>query len=71
MRFILWITLKVLTTMENNVMKEGKSTILKYGNKVYVYIPYSISIDSAFPFKKGDRVTIKIVDDKVIIEKEQ
>ena len=50
-------------------MKEAKSSILKYGNKVYVYIPLLISADSAFPFKKGDKVNVKIVDDSLLVEK--
>ena len=51
-------------------MKEGKSTILKYGNKIYVYVPYAVAIDSAFPFKKGDIITIKIVNNELVIAKE-
>lgn len=52
-------------------MKEGKSTVLQYGNKIYIYVPYALAIDSAFPFKKGDRVTIKIINNKLIVEKEK
>jgi hypothetical protein len=50
-------------------MKEAQSSVLKYGNKVYVYIPLLISSDSAFPFEKGEKVNIKIVDNGLKVEK--
>jgi hypothetical protein len=50
-------------------MKEAKSSILKYGNKVYIYVPFVVSSDSTFPFKKGQKVKVKITDDKLLIEK--
>jgi len=50
-------------------MKEGKSSVLKYGNKMFIYIPLLVSSDSAFPFKKGEKVNVKIVDDSLLVEK--
>ena len=52
-------------------MKEGKSKVIKRKNKVWIYIPILVSSDSAFPFKKGDMVKIRIVDDKLVVEKEE
>lgn len=52
---------------------EAKATITgnKEGTRLRIYIPTVISMDSAFPFKKGDNVKIKIDKDEgvLIIEK--
>ncbi len=56
--------------MHSRVMKEGKSKVLQYGNKIYIYVPFAVAIDSSFLFKKGDRVALKIVNNKLIVEKD-
>ncbi|RLF14911.1 MAG: hypothetical protein DRJ66_05215 [Thermoprotei archaeon] len=44
----------------------------KVGNKVYtkffIYIPTSVAKDSLFPFKPGERVMVRIQDNKLVIE---
>lgn len=44
----------------------------RVGNKVYtkffIYIPTSVAKDSSFPFKPGERVVIRIQDNKLIVE---
>lgn len=52
---------------------EAKATITgnKESTRLRIYIPTVLSLDSAFPFKKGDVVKIRIDKDKgvLIIEK--
>ncbi|MEM2741715.1 MAG: hypothetical protein QXD95_06145 [Nitrososphaeria archaeon] len=50
---------------------EAKGRMYRRGNRVYVYIPTEISIDSAFPFKfeKGYvKVIIDVNNNRIIIE---
>ena len=48
---------------------EGKGHILEpTKNRLLIYIPASVSNDSAFPFKKKDDVLIRIENNKLIIE---
>jgi len=49
---------------------EATGRLYRRGNRVYIYIPSSISLDSTFPFdfEKGD-VKVKIEGKKVVIEK--
>lgn len=35
--------------------------------KMYVYIPAAVRDDSQFPFKPGDKVSVSIKNDKLII----
>lgn len=58
-----------MSSMKERSMKEGESKIIQRGKKVWVYVPLLVSADSAFPFKKGDFVKIRIVEDKLLIEK--
>lgn len=37
--------------------------------RFYVYIPSDVAKDSQFPFKAGDKIKVKIVKDKIIVEK--
>lgn len=55
--------------MKEGRMKEGESKIIQRGKKVWVYVPLLVSSDSAFPFRKGDFVKIRIVEDKLIVER--
>ena len=51
---------------------QGKGTIYRHvKGKMYVYIPASVRDDSQFPFKSGDKVTVSIDKNKLLIEKEQ
>ena len=45
---------------------ESKATITgdSKGRRLRIYIPSEIALDSAFPFKKGDIVIIKIDKEK-------
>lgn len=49
----------------NRPTKTGGKTYDKY----FIYIPTSVAKDSAFPFKPGEEVIIKIEDDQLIIKK--
>ena len=56
---------------------EGESTIIsskaKAKGHIYkrllIYLPSSIINDSAFPFREGDKVKIRVKGKKMIIEK--
>lgn len=52
-----------------NMAKEGTGTVYAINKKTWIYIPLSVSDDSAFPFKKGDKVKIRIEGKKLIIER--
>jgi len=43
------------------------------GRKLRIYIPSALALDSAFPFKKGDKVIIEIDKDNkcLIIRREE
>lgn len=49
----------------NRPTKAGGKTYDKY----FIYIPTSVAKDSAFPFKPGEEVIIKIEGDQLIIKK--
>jgi hypothetical protein len=49
-------------------MKEGVGSIQSYSNKTWVYVPLLVSADSAFPFKKGQKVRVSIKDRKLLVE---
>lgn len=52
---------------------EAEATITgnEKGRRLRIYVPVDLSIDSAFPFKIGDKVKIKIdvKNSRLIIEK--
>jgi len=52
---------------------EVKATITgnKEGTRLRIYIPTVLSLDSAFPFKKGDVVKIKIDKDEGLLRIEK
>jgi hypothetical protein len=43
-----------------DIMLEGKGSIMESNGRVWIYIPTKIASDSAFPFKKGDSVVVKV-----------
>ncbi len=49
---------------------ESTGRLYKRGNRVYIYIPSNVSLDSTFPFdfEKGD-IKVKIDGKKIVIEK--
>ncbi len=51
---------------------EAKATITGdvKGSRLRVYVPTSLSLDSTFPFKKGDTILIKIeaIQKRLVIE---
>jgi hypothetical protein len=49
---------------------EGTGRIYEYvKGRIVLYIPADVHKDSAFPFKKGDKVNIKIEGKRLIAEK--
>lgn len=52
---------------------EAKATITgnKEGTRLRIYIPTLLSMDSAFPFKKGDVIKIKIDKDEGVLRVEK
>lgn len=50
---------------------QGKGTIYQHvKGKMYVYIPATVRDDSTFPFKPGEKVTVTIDGDKLIVKKD-
>jgi len=52
-------------------MLTGKSKVVKHSlaNTFYLIIPASMSTDSQFPFKDGDRVELKVINEKLEVKK--
>ena len=52
---------------------EAKATITgnKEGTRLRIYIPTVLSLDSTFPFKKGDVIKIKIDKDEGVLRIEK
>ena len=51
---------------------QGKGTIYQHvKGKMYVYIPATVRDDSTFPFKPGEKVTVGINGNKLVVEKEK
>jgi hypothetical protein len=49
---------------------QGKGTIYRHvKGKMYVYIPASVRDDSQFPFEVGEKVNIRIDNNRIIVEK--
>ncbi|MGQ9625139.1 MAG: hypothetical protein ACUVUF_00490 [Candidatus Bathycorpusculaceae bacterium] len=51
---------------------EGKGKVVDRGKKyrkIFIYIPKEVSSDTSFPFEIGEDVTVKIKEEKLIIEK--
>ena len=49
----------------NRPTKTGKKIYDKY----FIYIPAGVAKDSAFPFKPGENVIVKIEGDELIVKK--
>ena len=41
---------------------EGQGSVYQARNKIYIYVPLLVSSDSMFPFKKGEKVLVKILN---------
>jgi len=51
---------------------QGKGTIYQHvKGKMYVYIPATVRDDSTFPFKPGEKVTVSIDGNRLVVEKDQ
>jgi hypothetical protein len=52
--------------------KEADTRIIYKGNAGYLYIPYRVVLDSAYPFERDEvvEVKIKIEDKKLVVSKE-
>lgn len=53
---------------------EGKGKIIDRGKKyrkIFIYLPKEVAMDTAFPFKIGEDVTVRIEGNKLIIDKRQ
>ncbi len=50
-------------------MLEGKGKYWRSNSKLYIYVPFQVACDSAFPFK-GEKgyLKIRIEGDKLLIE---
>ncbi len=57
--------LKDIGRLINRPTKTGK----KMYDKFFVYIPTSVAKDSAFPFKPGEEVIVRIDGKRLVIEK--
>jgi hypothetical protein len=50
---------------------ENKGSVTGSKGRVWIYVPTGVAKDSAFPFKKGEKVNVKIEGDKLVIAKEK
>jgi hypothetical protein len=48
---------------------KGRGKYYARGKTGYIYIPFEIVIDSAFPFQNKEAVEITVEDGKLIVEK--
>ena len=48
---------------------QGETRIYTSGSRHSIYIPSGLINDSAFPFAIGDKLTIRIENDRIIVEK--
>jgi len=55
------------------VARSGRGRVVDKGDKryprIFIYIPSKVATDSAFPFKVGEHVLVRIEGDRLIIEK--
>ena len=51
------------------VINRPTKTAGKIYDKYFIYIPTSVAKDSAFPFRPGEKVVVRIEGDKLIIKK--
>jgi hypothetical protein len=53
---------------------EGKGKVVDRGKrykKIFIYVPKEVAMDTSFPFKMGENVTVKIEGERLIIEKRE
>jgi len=50
---------------------EGETKIYKSNGRRSIYIPAGLIKDSAFPFKNGELLTIKVDGQRLIVEKKK
>jgi len=48
---------------------QGETKIYTSGGRHSIYIPSRLVSDSAFPFVVGEKLTIRIENDRIIVEK--
>jgi len=51
----------------SKIVSKGEGSIQVVRGKTWIYVPKSLAEDSAFPFKKGDKVTIEIKEEGLIV----
>lgn len=49
------------------IVSKGKGSIQEFNGKTWIYVPKSLAQDTAFPFKKGDKITIEIKEEHLIV----
>lgn len=52
------------------IMNRPTKTGGKLYDKFFIYIPSDVSKDSAFPFEDGEKVSIRLKNGKLVVEKE-
>jgi hypothetical protein len=65
------------TPIEATKMKSGQGRFVnrpgyskkKTYPKFFIYVPIEVARDSLFPFNEGDKVTVKIDDGRLVIER--
>jgi len=53
---------------------EGKGKVVDRGKKyrkIFIYVPKEVAMDTSFPFKIGEDVTVRIEGERLIIEKRE
>jgi len=68
--YVTYIRICILTlhTMIRMVL-QGETKIYKSGSRHSIYVPSGVINDSAFPFAIGEELTIRIENDRIIVEK--
>lgn len=52
------------------MVSKAKTKVHKVGSRHTIYLRKTLVDDSAFPFKVGEPLIIRIKDDKLVIEKQ-
>ena len=60
---------KMVTQAEGRFINRKTPVKGKTYDRFFIYIPTELARDSAFPFKEGDKVKVRIEGNKLIIEK--
>jgi len=51
------------------LLLEDKGSVTGSKGRIWIYVPAGVANDSAFPFKKGEKVKVRIEKDKLVITK--